>query len=307
MRNISLSLQGYKPVVLQREIIAGSTLQLKNIELPPADGRLELQSTPSAATISVDGDFVGTTPATLALSSGSLHRIQLSKPGYRKAEREVTLGPDEEQALSLTLSPEYGTLFITSSPADANLVLDGKAVGKASRRLRLTTRSHSLEFSKPGYVTQRMTVTPRVGVSRNLDVRLKTVAQSKTDAMPATLTTAGGQLLRLVKPVDAGFLMGASRREAGRRANESRRLVQLVRPFYLGEREVTNGEYRRFRPSHSSGSKEGAPLDGDSQPVVQVGWDDAARYCNWLSKQDGLPAAYREEGGHMRTVRPMTP
>ena len=27
--------------------------------------------------------------------------------------------------------------------------------------------------------------------------------------------------------------MGASRREAGRRANESPRLVQLIRPFYL--------------------------------------------------------------------------
>ena len=306
MQTIVLSLKGYKPVVLDREIIAGSTLQLEDIELPPADGQLVLQSTPSAATISVDGDFLGTTPATLTLSSGQLHRLQLSKPGYRNAGQEVTLGPDEERALSITLPPEYGTLFITSSPADARLVLDGKAVGEASRRLRLTTRPHSLEFSKPGYLPQRMTVTPRAGVSRNLDIRLKTVAQAKTDATPATLTTAGGQLLRLVRPADASFLMGASRREAGRRANESPRLVQLVRPFYLGEREVTNSQYRRFRPSHSSGSLEGAPLDGDSQPVVQVGWDDAARYCNWLSKRDGLPAAYLEKDGRMQTLRPMT-
>jgi len=213
---------------------------------------------------------------------------------------------NEEQALSLTLPSEYGTLFITASPADARLVLDGKAVGEASRRLRLTTRPHRLEFSKPGYLTQRITVTPRAGVSRNLDIHLKTMAQAKADAIPATLTTGGGQLLRLVRPAGASFLMGASRREAGRRANESRRLVQLLRPFYLGEGEVSNSQYRRFRKSHSSGRSEGTALDGGTQPVVNISWDDAARYCNWLSKQDGLPAAYREQGGRMQTVRPMT-
>ena len=293
-------------MVLQREIIAGSALQLENIELPPADGQLVLQSTPTAATVSVDGIFHGTTPLTLTLSSGHSHRLQLSKPGYRNTGQEVILAADEEQALSLTLPSEYGTLFITASPADARLVLDGNAAGEASRRLRLTTRPHRLEFSKPGYLAQRITVTPRAGVSRNLDIRLKTVAQAKADAIPATLTTAGGQLLRLVRPAGASFLMGASRREAGRRANESRRLVQLLRPFFLGEGEVSNSQYRRFRKSHSSGRSEGTALDGGTQPVVNISWDDAARYCNWLSKQDGLPAAYREQGGRMQTVRPMT-
>ncbi len=304
--SIVLSLQAYKPVVLQQKITAGSVLQLENIELPPADGRLVLQSAPTAATINLDGNFLGTTPATLTLSSGQAHRLQLSKPGYRNAEQKVMLNPDEEKALSVTLSPEYGTLFITSSPADARLVLDGKAAGEASRRLRLTTRPHRLEFSKPGYVTQRITVTPRAGVSRNLDIRLKTVAQAKQDATPATLTTAGGQLMRLVRPAGTSFRMGASRREAGRRANESRRLAQLVRSFYLGDREVSNSQYLRFRPSHNSGSSEGAALDGAAQPVVNVSWDDAARYCNWLSKKDGLPAAYQEKGGRMQALRPAT-
>ncbi len=304
--SIVLSLQARKPVVLQQTVTAGSALQLENIELPPADGRLVLQSTPTAATINLDGNFLGTTPATLTLSSGPAHRLQLSKPGYQNAEQKVVLGADEEQALSVTLPPEYGTLFITASPADARLVMDGKAAGEASRRLRLTTRLHRLEFSKPGYVTQRITVTPRAGVSRNLDIRLKTVTQAKQDATPATLTTAGGQLLRLVRPASASFRMGASRREAGRRANESRRLVQLVRPFYLGDKEVSNSQYVRFRPSHKSGSSEGAALDGDTQPVVNISWDDAARYCNWLSRKDGLPAAYRKKNGRMQALKPVT-
>jgi formylglycine-generating enzyme required for sulfatase activity len=40
--------------------------------------------------------------------------------------------------------------------------------------------------------------------------------------------------------------------------------------------------------------------------VVQVSWQDAAAYCNWLSQQDGLPPAYRQEGGELVPVSPMT-
>ena len=93
--------------------------------------------------------------------------------------------------------------------------------------------------------------------------------------------------------------MGASRREAGRRANESQRLVELTKPYYLASREVTNGEYLLFDGKHKSGTAEGVSLNGKNQPVVNVSWDDAARYCNWLSVRDKLPPAYIERDGHM--------
>jgi formylglycine-generating enzyme required for sulfatase activity len=181
-------------------------------------------------------------------------------------------------------------------------------MGKATQRLRLTTRRHSLVFSKPGYVTKTVKVTPRAGTSRNVDARLATVAQSQRKrpaaAIAAEKRTPTGQRLQLVRP-QGSFRMGASRREPGRRANESVRKVALVRPFYLGGSEVSNAEYRKFRPSHGSGFAEGVSLNGDSQPVVDVTWEDAARYCNWLSKQEGLPLAYKEVGGKLRAVQPL--
>ena len=306
--SVELSLEKFKTTSMQHAFTAGTEVQLDNIVLSPADGRLAISSEPAGATISVAGVFHGTTPATLSLASTQQHSVRLSKPGYQLVDKALTLAPDESQQLAVTLPAQYGIVFVTTRPADAALKIDGKPAGDATRRLRLTTRPHTLSFSKPGYLSQQVTVTPSAGVSKNVDITLKTQAQEKADrkvaSMPPTRTTAAGQQLRLIKP-GGSFRMGASRREAGRRANESPRLVQLERPFYLSEKEVTNDEYRRFKPSHDSGSAEGASLNAGTQPVVNVSWDDAARYCNWLSTQQGLAPAYRESAGKMLAVSPM--
>ena len=304
-RTIQLTLAGYQPASMQQAIKAGTTLALDTIELQPDNGRLQLGSRPAGATVSIDGAFRGSTPVTVELASGTEHRVRLSKPGYRIAEQTVTLEPDAEQSLHIDLTAEHGIVFVTSRPADAGLTLDGKPAGTGTQRLRLTTRAHTLTFSKPGFASQTVTLTPRAGISQNVDIRLKTLAQAQTDATRPTVRTAAGQVLRLVRPAGQ-FHMGASRREAGRRANESQRLVELTRPYYLASNEVTNAGYRRFQPAHDSGSAEGVSLNGDNTPVVNVSWDDAARYCNWLSRQDHLPPAYRVAGGHMVVQQPPT-
>jgi formylglycine-generating enzyme required for sulfatase activity len=70
--------------------------------------------------------------------------------------------------------------------------------------------------------------------------------------------------------------------------------------------EITNGEYRRFKPDHRSGVIGGLSLDGDLQPAVNISWQDAARYCNWLSEQQGLQPFYREQGNTLVSVAPAT-
>ena len=71
----------------------------------------------------------------------------------------------------------------------------------------------------------------------------------------------------------------------------------MQQTFYLSEREVTNAEYLRFQPQHTSGVSGNRSLDIASHPVVNVAWADAARFMNWLSRKDGLPPYYTEKGG----------
>ena len=57
--------------------------------------------------------------------------------------------------------------------------------------------------------------------------------------------------------------------------------VTLSKPFYLGKYEVTNEQFRRFRPDHASEAHDGLSLDADQQPVAFVSWMDAGEFCDW--------------------------
>jgi formylglycine-generating enzyme required for sulfatase activity len=102
------------------------------------------------------------------------------------------------------------------------------------------------------------------------------------------------------------FRTGAPRREPGRRSNETQRDVELTRPFYVSVTEISNRAFRRFRPGHLSGAVRGHNLEVDTHPVVRVGWEDAAQYCNWLSQQESLEPFYEKVSGRMVAVRPST-
>lgn len=298
----------HKPYALSLDIIAGEDQTPPTAVLVPADGIVQLTSRPEGATVMADEAYLGLTPLHINLPSNRLHTLVLSHPGHMNREARIEVAPAELKKLDFKLNPSYGVVFLKIKPADAELLIDGETTGKAARRLRLPTRAHELTVRKDGFLPQRLRVTPKAGSAQRYNVTLKLAADAGTEVrkaqMTAVKTTADGQNLLLLRPGGA-FELGAPRGEPGRRANEHRRRVQLTRPYYLADRELTNARYQRFRAQHDSGRDEGADLNAAGRPVVRVAWDAAARYCNWLSAQDGLPPAYEERDGHMRLIRPV--
>ena len=59
--------------------------------------------------------------------------------------------------------------------------------------------------------------------------------------------------------------------------------VEFPRGFFIAETEVTNAQYEAFDPKHER--REYSPEDND--PVVDVSWEDAKKYCAWLSEKSG--------------------
>ncbi|MEA2109297.1 MAG: PEGA domain-containing protein [Pseudomonadota bacterium] len=303
---LTLHKNKFSPAEISLKLTAGGSYTPRVVTLSPAPATVVVKSIPTGAAVSVDGDFKGATPVSISLSSREQHEISLSLSGHRGKKSLLTFAPGTSRELSFTLPPEHGIIFLTTEPANAELLIDGQVYGPATGRLRLTATRHTLTVRARGYETARRTVTPSKAHSLQLNIRLQPVAalsEPKTANKKKKIAAAGHEMIRLEPAV---FMMGASRREPGRRANEQLRQVKITRPFYLATREVTNDQFRRFKPGHRSGQVDGHTLDGGSRPVVMVSWEEAAGYCNWLSKQEGLDPCYRQENSTMVTVNPVT-
>ena len=250
----------------------------------------------------MDGEFRGETPLEITVAPQREHALRLTKAGHEAAEATVTLDLDEERALSLVLPARMGDVEVTAEPADAEVVVDGEVKGRAGQTLKLTATAHEIEVRRSGYAPHKVTVTPRPGLPPGGEGPPAQPAGAEGRPDPSRLSVRGHEL-RLLAP--GRFQMGASRREPGRRANETLREVELRRPSYLSVREVTNAQFRRFLAAHSSGRFGNHDLDADAQPVVRVTWEQAAEYCNWLSAQEGLPPVYAMRGGKLVATTPV--
>ncbi|MSR55944.1 MAG: formylglycine-generating enzyme family protein [Gemmataceae bacterium] len=119
--------------------------------------------------------------------------------------------------------------------------------------------------------------------------------------------------MKLVSIPPGKFMMGSPEHEAGREAQEVLHEVELKKGFFLGEHEVTVGQFKEFVKDtkyETDGEKDGKGAYGineagkieqmqakftwkspgfeqaDDHPVVDVSWNDANEFCQWLSKKE---------------------
>lgn len=134
-------------------------------------------------------------------------------------------------------------------------------------------------------------------------------------AKELTLDLGDKVTLKLVEIPAGKFLMGSPETEQGRHSDETQHEVTISKPFYMGVTHVTVDQFAAF--VKDSGYKTDAEKDGytfgleikdgkldrekmdacswrnqifdqkGDHPVVQVSWNDAKAFCDWLSKKSG--------------------
>jgi formylglycine-generating enzyme required for sulfatase activity len=299
---LAISAEGFKAWTTRLAVGLNQPLSIKDIRLQPADGTLALQTQPPGANVAIDQKFVGQTPLKVQLSAAIEHEIRISKAGYEKVFRGVQVSTGKLKTLFVELKPELGIIHFAVEPADAQLIVDGKNRGAVPQKLELVAVSHQLEIRKQGYQPYQTEITPRPGFPQEIKISLNRL-ETKPAGPADTITAKNGYPLRLIRPQP--FTMGSSRREQGRRANETLRKINLGRPFYMGVREVTNKEFKEFLADHNSGEYKGQRLAQDDHPVVQLTWEQAALFCNWLSAKDSLPPVYVQKENALVAAEPI--
>jgi len=78
------------------------------------------------------------------------------------------------------------------------------------------------------------------------------------------------------------FIMGSPESEKGRQWNETQHKVIISKSFYIGETEVTQGQWNRLVSPNPSEFKQ-----GNKYPVDSVSWDEAMQFISFLNKWEG--------------------
>lgn len=301
VRQIRISAPGLKTWESSVVLKAGEALNVGPIALGQPDAELTLTSVPSGAEVTVGGEHRGRTPLQVDLASGVEHELVVNSPGFATWTQKVFAEAGKKLAVVAKLEAVGARVTVEGEPNGAQLFIDGVDRGRTPQSLELSAIEHRIEVRKQGWTPFTGSVTPSKGLDRTIQYRL---VSEDSLVLASTMYTQTGYMLKLVPP--GAFSMGSERREQGHRPNEGFRRVTLKRPVYFGATEVTNEQFRRFKPDHTSGVIDRHSIDLDDQPVTQVSWNEAAEYCNWLSGRDNLPVAYEKRNDEYVLKRPVT-
>jgi formylglycine-generating enzyme required for sulfatase activity len=151
--------------------------------------------------------------------------------------------------------------------------------------------------------------------------QIQTLSPAAPSIEPECVTTRAGRIKLKLMPAGE-FMMGSDDTDPDARDDEvvikdgkkQKHRVRITRPFYLGVTEVTRGQFRAF--VDDAAYKTEAEKDGqggygwdegtmkfredpkftwlnpgfeqtDGHPVVNVSWNDAAAFCEWLKSKEG--------------------
>lgn len=149
-------------------------------------------------------------------------------------------------------------------------------------------RLHRDYQNSPLYVNQKgHGFSVRCLQDNNAQGAITEVAPANTEAAGSSYTeTASGLNIEMVFVKGGTFAMGSPLSEADRKSNETQHTV-TVDNFYMCKTEVTFAQFDAFC-NESKRSKPGDEAWGrGNRPVINVSWNDATAFCEWLSRKTG--------------------
>ena len=308
---LSLRKSGYKDYEIELDVIAQDSISLDSLMLSRLDVPLKIMTQPESASININDEYRGLTPMEIMLEPLVEHTILISKPGYKDINNQVSLDTIESlssegknsEVLDYFLEEILGQVSFVGTDG-AKVFRSDDLIGVIPFDTEMISEEQTLQVKKDGLVTQEIKMTPNPNYPQKIEVKLLNEEQTVLAAIPKMLKTSQSQEMKLILP--GSFVMGTPRRSQGRLSNENERLIEITKPFYIGTKEVTNNEFRAFKPKHTSGAEMFRELSNGMHPTVMVSWSDAAAYCNWLSNKESLVPAYENIDGQYKLKQPIT-
>lgn len=145
---------------------SSSTVAIQPSNTSPEQTGLEVQTNPSDAQVYLNGVFIGDTPLLYTNFSAGTYKITISKRGYYDSVRWLTLDPTAYTVLQTDLTPKTGYLYLTVTPPDAEISLDGLPAQPGTHQLPVGL--HTVRVRAFGYEDWQRTVSVQENQTANL-------------------------------------------------------------------------------------------------------------------------------------------
>lgn len=148
---------------------------------------VQIRSTPSGATVSIDGRTAGVTPLALPAFAPGKHLVTASLKGYRDLHKTLITEPDQQTVLDLALEPLCGLLLLHSTPAGAEVEVNDVHRGITPVLITdLPPGIHRARITKSGFLTRQIDISINSRTPERIQVALTAdIATLSVKATPA--------------------------------------------------------------------------------------------------------------------------
>lgn len=170
---------GYRSVI-ETITVHKDISQSRAFTLEPVSGLALITSKPEGAEVTYNSASLGQTPLLLTTLNPGTHRLTLALPGFQNKNVDLVLEDRTPVKLEVELMAASGTLNIESTPADAEIFINGISRGKTPISIeRIPEGNVTIEIKAAGFETHSRQVSLAAGEIQNINQPLK--------PMPGTL------------------------------------------------------------------------------------------------------------------------
>lgn len=164
----------------------GSEKQKISVVLQSSKGTVTIECPMAEAAIYLNNELVGHGTWTGQLAP-AMYQVETRLEGHRTRMTSFTLETRETKSVSAPApQPIYGTLSITSTPAEATVLLDGREIGETPLlQGNVLIGEHELEFVRKDYRPYKTTVTVEESQMKSVNATLSDVLQAVISTEPA--------------------------------------------------------------------------------------------------------------------------
>lgn len=134
-----------------------------------------IRSTPSGASVTIDGRTAGVTPLSLATLPAGKHLVNASLRGFRPLFKTVDVVLEQSTVLDLVLEPLTGLLLIHSTPPGAELEINDISRGTTPLLISdLPPGAYRARLSKSGFLPRLIDFTVDGRIPKRIETTLST-------------------------------------------------------------------------------------------------------------------------------------